>query len=123
LADGRIGTYLLQREWKRKMRSNQGAPYVSDTTGRNIPGCEVGHPCKYKRSKCQLVLQGRELGICDNFRSLGDFNIRNAYLFSCNKAARSKRAYPKNRSKSDSSTSSSTFSFHVKVEGSGIKIC
>jgi hypothetical protein len=30
------------KKMKRKMRRNQGAPYASDTTGRNISGIEVG---------------------------------------------------------------------------------
>jgi hypothetical protein len=33
---------------KRKMSRNQGAPYVSDTTGKNIPVHEAGSPFKYK---------------------------------------------------------------------------
>jgi hypothetical protein len=65
------------------MRRNQGARYASDTTGRNIPGREVGPHCKCKKNKCWSLLQGGELHIFNNLWNLGDFNIQNAYQFFC----------------------------------------
>jgi hypothetical protein len=47
------------KKMKRKMRRNQGAPYASDTTGRNIPG-----------RKCQSLT--KELHISNNFWNLWD---------------------------------------------------
>jgi hypothetical protein len=84
---------------------------------RNIPRCEVGLLCKCKRNKCWSLLQGRKLHIFNNFWNLGDFNIQNAYLLSCIKATRPKQVCPKESSKYDSCRKSSTFSYHVKVEG------
>jgi hypothetical protein len=105
------------------MKRNQSAPYVSDTTGRNIPGCEVGPPCKCKRYKCWSLLHGGELHTFNNFWNLRDFNIQNAYLFSCIKATRPKQVYLKKRSKSVSSRRNIMFSYPVKVERSDITIC
>jgi hypothetical protein len=101
---------------KSKMKRNRSAPYVSGTTGRNIPGCEVGPPCKCKRNKRWSLLYGGELHTFNNFWNLRDFNIQNAFLLSCIKATRPKWVYPKKRSKSESSRRNSTFSYHVKVE-------
>jgi hypothetical protein len=118
----KIRNISSSKRLKRKMRRNQGASYVSDTTGRNIPGCEVGPPCKCKRSKHSSLLQGRELNIFKNLWNLWDFNLQNRYLFSCIKVTRPKQAYLKNRSKSDSCRRSSMFLYRVKVEESDIKI-
>jgi hypothetical protein len=106
----------------KKMKRNRSAPYVSDTTGRNISGCEVGPPCKCKRNKCWSLLHG-ELHTFNIIWNLRDFNIQNAYAFSCIKATRPKWVYSKKISKSESSRRNSTFSYHVKVEGSDIMIC
>jgi hypothetical protein len=53
------GNISSSKKTKRKMRRNQGASYVSDTTGRNMPGRELGLPRKCKRNKCWSLLQGR----------------------------------------------------------------
>jgi hypothetical protein len=98
-----------------RMKRNQGAPYVSDTTGKSVPGHEVGSSCKSKRSKYWSLLTRKRTRYFNNFWYLGDFNIQKAYLFSCIKATRPKRAYPRKRSKSDSYRSK-MFSYHVKVE-------
>jgi hypothetical protein len=83
------------KKMKSKVKRNQSAPYVSGTTGRNIPGCEVGPPCKCKRNKCWSLLHGGDLHTFNNFWNLRDFNIQNAYVFSCIKATGSKRVYLK----------------------------
>jgi hypothetical protein len=68
------------KRMKRKIRRNHSAPYVSDTRRRNILGREVGPPYKCERSRCQSLLQGRELNIFNNFRNLGNINIQSACL-------------------------------------------
>jgi hypothetical protein len=86
------GEHLFFQENGKEDEKESRCPFASDTTRTNIPGREVGLPCKCKRKKCCSLLQGREL---NGFCNLGDFNIQNAYIFSFIKATRPNRAYPK----------------------------
>lgn len=84
--------------WKRsvaKVKRARGEPYISPSTGKEVPARTTGPPCRCKR-KCFQLFSAQEVeGVISDFNDIGDKQLQDAHLFGLMKPREIQRRRPR----------------------------
>ncbi|KAG0730012.1 hypothetical protein GWK47_029170 [Chionoecetes opilio] len=99
------------------MSTDQGRPYVSRATGKEIHGRAMGPPCNCKK-KCWSKVEIGASEIFSAFWDMGNFDEQNVYLYGNISIKPVSRHYVKG-----SNRRTYTFTYWCKVRGKHVEVC
>lgn len=107
----------LHKKTHQKYFRDQGRPYVSRATGKEIRGRAMGPPCNCKK-KCWSKIEIGAKEIFSAFWDMGNFDEQNVYLYGNISIKPVNRHYVKG-----SNRRTYTFTYWCKVRGKHIEVC
>ncbi|KAG0711757.1 hypothetical protein GWK47_019965 [Chionoecetes opilio] len=107
----------LHKKTHQKYFRDQGRPYVSRATGKEIHGRAMGPPCNCKK-KCWSKVEIGASEIFSAFWDMGNFDEQNVYLYGNISIKPVSRHYVKG-----SNRRTYTFTYWCKVRGKHVEVC
>lgn len=107
----------LHKKTHQKFFRDQGRPYVSRATGKEIRGRQMGPPCNCKK-KCWSKIEHGSREIFTGFWDMGNFDEQNVYLYGNISIKPVSRHYVKG-----SNRRTYTFTYWCKVRGKHVEVC
>lgn len=107
----------LHKKTHQKYFRDQGRPYVSRATGKEIKGRVMGQPCNCKK-KCWSKIELGANEIFSAFWDMGNFDEQNVYLYGNISIKPVSRHYVKG-----SNRRTYTFTYWCKVRGKHVEVC
>ncbi|XP_068228526.1 uncharacterized protein [Palaemon carinicauda] len=107
----------LHKKTHQKFFRDQGRPYVSRATGKEVRGRAMGPPCNCKK-KCWSKIEHGADEIFSSFWDMGNFDEQNVYLYGNISIKPVSRHYVKG-----SNRRTYTFTYWCKVRGKHVEVC
>ncbi|XP_045610038.2 uncharacterized protein [Procambarus clarkii] len=107
----------LHKKTHQKFFRDQGRPYISRATGKEIRGRAMGAPCNCKK-KCWSKIEHGADEIFSAFWDMGNFDEQNVYLYGNISIKPVSRHYVKG-----SNRRTYTFTYWCKVRGKHVEVC
>lgn len=107
----------LHKKTHQKFFRDQGRPYISRATGKEIRGRAMGPPCNCKK-KCWSKIEHGAEEIFSAFWDMGNFDEQNVYLYGNISIKPVSRHYVKG-----SNRRTYTFTYWCKIRGKHVEVC